>query len=334
MATSIQGCCAEALHSVGQGCDLNAIALTDIFTFSRFRNGLRAGLPTNPATTSPNTIGEEIQEQVAQTSTGFNYVYPIPRPTQILFVPSDETSNADPVGFEQVNGGGDINMVTVTWTGDKATSLLKLNIDRMFKGCGDVDVVFGDDNGALVGVKKLLNDELLFGYQVVRSTVKTKFEQAGIGSTVNTLTLMFQVRKEPKNSSYMAIIPSDVLGYSADELEALRLFTGRLEVVSATVLNVQFIGDAADATKKLYLQGFTGASPQVLTLRNLTTGTDTTLLAAAIVENVVPDSQVTNTVGTNYTVTITAQTAFDEIQLIASGVAGYETIVSNIATAL
>ncbi len=334
MAISVQGCCSEALHSVGQDCDLNAVALTDFGIFSRYRDGVRAGLPTNPATTSPDTIGEAIAKQVAQTSTDFNFIYPFPKPTQIMFAPSDETSTADPVGYEQNNGGGNIYMATIMWTGDKATALLKKNIESTLKNCGQTEVIFGDDNGAIVGQKKVGNDELLYGFQIQRSTVKVKFEQAVKGSDVNKLTLTFQVLKEPVKTTYMAIIPSDVLGYGFDELEPLRLYTGRLSVVSATVLSVQFIADSADATKKLYLKGFTGASPQVLKLVNITDNTTTTIASGSIVEVPVSDDLVTNTVGTSYTVTITAATTGDQLQLRAEGIAGYETIVSNIVTAL
>lgn len=334
MAISVQGCCSEALHSLGQDCDLNAVALTDLAIFNRYRDGIRAGVPTNASNTAPDTIGEAIAKQVAQTSTDFNYLYPFPKPTQIMFAPSDETSTDDPVGYSQNNGGGNIYMATVLWTGDKATSLLKKNLEDTLKNCGSSDVIFGDDNGAIVGQKKAGNDDLLYGFQIQRSTVKIKFEQAVKGSDVNKLTLTFQVLKEPVKTTYMAVIPADVLGYGFDELEPLRLYTGRASVVSTTVLSVQFIADSADATKKLYLKGFTGSAPQVLKLENLTDNTSTTIASGSIVEVPVADDLVTNTVGTSYTVTITAATTGDQLRLVASGIEGYEPIISNTVTAL
>jgi len=329
-----QGCCAEALHSVGQACSLAPNAFTNFFVFSRYRNGVRAWIPSNTAPLAGLSIGEEIQEMVNQTSNIHNSLYPIPKPTQIMFTPSDYTTSADPIGFEQVNGGGNIQMATITWTGDLATPLLERDLNKMFTECGDRDIVFGDDFGALVGIKKVGYDLGLFGFQVVRSTVRIKFDPAVNGSSVRTLTLMFQVLKEPKNSTYMAVISSNVLGYDSDDLKPLRYFTGLCEAITTTELSFQMSGDSADASKRLYLVGFTGATPQVLQLENVTANTFTAISSGDIVENFVPDDQVTNTNGTSYTVTITAATTGDLIRLVATGIGGYEKIVSNTVEAL
>lgn len=330
MALDVQGCCEKDIHSLGVGCSLEAIAFTNIFAIERYRDGYQAGLPS---VDGANTIGEEIRAMVAQTATLHNNLYPFPRPTQITFAPSDETTSTDPVGYEQVNGGGNIYMATVSFIGDNATTQLERNIKALF-GCKDIDVVFGDDNGAIVGLKKLGLDGLLYGWQVQKSTVKIKFERAVKGSDVNKLTLSFQVLKVSVTSQWTSLIPADVLGYSAEDLMPLRYFTGRLSAVSSTSLSVQFIGDSSDATKKLYLQGFTGTSPQVLTLVNLTANTSTVIPDTDITEVVVDDSLVTNNIGTSYTVTITAATTGDQLKLIATGVDGYEAIVSNIVDAL
>jgi len=330
MALDVQGCCEKDIHSLGVGCSLEAVSFTNVFALERYRDGFQAFLPAQDGV---KTIGETIQDMVAQTSTTHNNLYPFPRPTQITFVPSDETTSTDPVGYEQVNGGGNIYMATISFIGDNATTQLERNIKSLF-GCKDIDVVFGDDNGAIVGLKKLGLDAALFGWQVQRSTVKIKFERAIKGTDVNKLTLSFQVLKVSVTSQWTSIIPADVLGYSAEDLTPLRYFTGRLSTVSATSLSVQFIGDSADATKKLYLKGFTGTSPQVLTLVNLTANTSTAIASGSIVEVPVDDSLVTNLVGTSYTVTITAATTGDELKLVATGVSGYETITSNIVEAL
>ena len=331
MALTIQGCCAEEIESLGQDCLLETASPRNLLFIPRFFNGGRNGIDLLP--TAPDTVGSQVQEMADHTSTTYSKMWVLPEPTQVQIVKSEDTTTDDPVGYRHRTEGGGIQTVTVSYMGDYATRILEDRIIKLFK-CNELDMLFTDDNGAIAGVvKKSESWEFLYGYQVVNSSYTTNFAPAVKGSSPNTLTVVFQVRRV-NNSQYLGKqITATELGYDANDLEALKHYSGVLEAVSSTSLSLILRGESAKATSGLYITG--AKTLGTWSLVNKTTNTTTTIASSAITEVVVADEDII--VGTNeprYTITITAQTAGNDLEFRVSGLPGYETVVSNTVDAL
>ena len=329
MSLTVVGCCAEDIQSLGMDCALETASPRNLSFIPRTFNGVRNYIDLEP---SSGTIGSNILEMSQHISTTYSKMWVLPEPTQVTFVKSEATTATDPVGYENRTEGGEIYMVTISYVGDGATRLLERGIDKFFK-CSELDMFYTDDNGALAGLRKPNDYTKLYGYQVVNSTYRTMFAPAVKGTSPNTLTVMFQIRRVNIQQYIASLLTAVTLGYDANDLVPLKCYTGILETISSTSLQVILRAEGAKANSGLYLMG--ASTMGTWTLVNNTASTTTTILSASITEVPVDPSLIV--VGTNeprYTVTITAQTAGDDIAIEVSGIAGYEVIKSNVVDAL
>jgi len=236
-------------------------------------------------------------------------IFMSPKASKFTIARSDENYATDDNNQRYKLGTGEVVTVTIEFWGETEALAEKI----LQWDCSDSQVYFNSVDGKFLGAESNNDHTKLHGWQIVPLSLTSVFVVSAPDNT-QMVKVSFDLESIAEKQSTWAYLDSSQLGYNptatlipANHLDSI------LTPATTTTLSVVLRSNATASNKFNYGRDLTPANGATWAVYNLTDGT--TLTPSSVTFTDVADDLITAGNEPEYTVTITAQTANDDLRV-------------------